>query len=117
MKHDCPHCGVPLRMKLVLSKPLPGERQLLPNQAVPVCPHCGGSITSNHHWSEFVVGLVMSASLLAVPVARGGLGPRAPVLGAVVIGGWCVMLLFFHLRYWRHWPRYKKAALSHPARR
>lgn len=112
MKHDCPYCGVSLRMKLVRSKPLAGERKLLPAQAVPVCPKCGGEVVINIHWSEAVAGVLMMAPLLAIPATKGlPFTPEVPALGAAVIVGWLVMLVFFHVRYWRHWQRYKKAPL------
>lgn len=110
MKHDCPYCGVSLRLRLVRAKPIAGERKIFPRQAVPVCPACDGALMTNVHWSEGVAAVVMFATLLAVPVARGLVHTeKALVLGAGIIVGWALMLVFFHWCFWRHWPRYKKA--------
>jgi hypothetical protein len=65
MKYDCPRCSARLKWRLVSSKPLPGERKVLPNQAVPVCPQCGVELAHNPHWSEVVAGSVVALSFLA----------------------------------------------------
>ena len=68
MKHDCPYCGAALGWRLVTSKPLPGERKILPQRAVPVCPACKGALATNIHWSEGVLGC--AAALLAFLVQQ-----------------------------------------------
>lgn len=53
---------------MVTSKPLPGERKILPQRAVPVCPACKGALATNIHWSEGVLGC--AAALLAFLVQQ-----------------------------------------------
>ena len=110
MKHDCPYCGAALGWRLVTSKPLPGERKILPQRAVPVCPACKGALATNIHWSEGVLGC--AAALLAFLVQQ--LLSRAVQPGAgffalmgAVVATMVALMVFFHFRYWRHWQRYK----------
>ena len=110
MKHDCPYCGAALGWRLVTSKPLPGERKILPQRAVPVCPACKGALATNIHWSEGVLGC--AAALLAFLVQQ--LISRAVQPGAgffalmgAVVATMVALMVFFHFHYWRHWQRYK----------
>lgn len=93
------------------SKPLPGERRFLPNQAVPVCPNCGGELAPNIHWSEQVFGAVIGIPLLGFFHARATVTPAlAVIIGGCVLALWGAVLAMFHFRYWRHWQRYKAYA-------
>jgi hypothetical protein len=108
MKYDCPRCSAKLKWRLVSSKPLPGERKVLPNQAVTVCPQCGVELANNQHWSEIVAGSVVALSFLAFfPVKQSV--PRHWMLwfAATVLLLWAVLFAYFHFRYWRNWQRYK----------
>jgi hypothetical protein len=50
MKSDCPHCGKPIRWwRYLWTRPAAGERKILPNRAVTVCPLCRGDIEQNTH--------------------------------------------------------------------
>jgi len=108
MKHDCPYCGVKLGWRLVTFKPLPGERKFLPNQAVPVCPACQGELASNTHWSEMAFLGVMGVPLFLLLELRSVLGKHAFLYaGLATLVFWMAAAVFFHLRYLRHWQRYK----------
>ena len=108
MKHDCPYCGASLKWRLVTSKPLPGERKILPSRAVTVCPSCGGQLAPNTHWSEFGFFGIVLLPFLFLRELNEQLGSQAlvVVLGAslLFVG---VAALFLHRRYWRHMQRYK----------
>lgn len=67
---------------------------------------------TNMHWSEGVVGIVIFATVLAAPVAKSIPHVQPVVLGATLMAAWVAMFVFFHLRYWRYWQRYKKAPES-----
>jgi predicted RNA-binding Zn-ribbon protein involved in translation (DUF1610 family) len=108
MKHDCPHCGVSLKFRLVRSVPLPGQRAFLPEQAVPVCPACGGKLAQNRHWSEGVFAGVIGLMVLVFTNMRSALEPETALWSgsaAIVAAG--ALLGFFHFRYWRTLQRYK----------
>ncbi len=111
MKHNCPYCGAKLGWRLVLSKPLPGERKILPRQAVPVCPSCGGELASNTHWSEILFLGIIGLPVLLGSAVRTNLGKSAFLYaGIFTLAVWIGVTIFFYLRYWRHWQRYKPYA-------
>lgn len=108
MKHNCPYCGTKLAWRLVTSKALAGERRILPNQAVPVCPACQGQLASNTHWSEIAFLGVVGIPFLLLPEIRSSFGKMGFLYAsAVTLVFWVVTAIFFHLRYWRQWQRYK----------
>lgn len=108
MIHSCPHCGVSLKWKLVKSKPLPGERKILPNQAIPVCSSCGGGMVSNTHWSEAVAAIILFLSVWAFLALRSTFSRVGAIwLGVAILAIWVATYVFFYFRYWRHWQRYK----------
>lgn len=109
MKHNCPHCHGSLKWRLVGSKPLSGERKVLPNQGTQVCPMCQGAIAQNTHWGETVAGVVMCLSIVMCMAAKPYLSTvEAGWIVAGVLVLWVGMLVYLHLRYWRNWPRYRK---------
>lgn len=111
MKHDCPYCGTKLAWRLVTSKPLPGERKVLPNQAVPVCPACRGMLALNTHWSEIAFLGVIGIPFLLLPEIRSSFGNTGWLYaGAVTLVLWVATAILFQLRYWRQWQRYKPYA-------
>ena len=42
----------------MLGKPLPGERKILPNRAVAICPHCKQELAPNIHPKEYWVTII-----------------------------------------------------------
>lgn len=113
MLHDCPHCGVSLKWKLVKSKPLPGERKILPNQAMPVCSSCGGGLAWNTHWSEAATAIILFLSVWALTAFRSNFWLAVGGwLGVVIVAICATTFVFFHFRYWRRWQRYKAYAPS-----
>lgn len=116
MKHDCPYCGAKLGWRLVTSRPLPGERKILPNQAVAVCPSCGGRLASNNHWSELAFLGIVGLPCFIFPTLKASFGKQE----LIYVGGGALLVclaawLFFHVRYWRHLQRYR-AYVPPPAR-
>ena len=95
---------------MVTSKPLPGERKILPQRAVPVCTACQGALATNIHWSEGVLGC--AAALLAFLLQQllsKAVQPGSGffMLMGAVMAAMVALAVFFHFRYWRHWQRYK----------
>lgn len=109
MKHNCPHCGTKLAWRLITSKPLLGARKILPNQAVCVCPDCKGQLDLNTHWSEVAFLLVIAIPFfLLLPEIRSGFGKMGFLYaGIAALVFWMATAIFFHMRYWRQWQRYK----------
>lgn len=109
MKYNCPQCTKSLQWKLLRSKPLPGERKFLPSRAVQVCPFCSVGLSNNTHWSETLLMVLFILPLMGV--FKGSKGPDAKIILWIT----CVWLavsiaagIFFHVRYLRHWQRYKR---------
>ena len=114
MLHDCPYCGKPIKLKLLRSRPLPGERKFLPNRAVPVCPHCGGALATNTHWSEIVALLLFGIPLLGlISWHRSTQGSALLWLIGIALVLLPATLAYFHFRYWRAWQRYKPYEAPH----
>jgi uncharacterized membrane protein len=114
MKHHCPHCGVSLKLRLVTSVPLPGQRSVLPLLAVPVCPSCRGKLANNSHWSEAVAVAIVALPALVFSNIRHLLSPSSALwLGSAVLVAWVALFAYFHFRYWRTWERYKPYVAPH----
>jgi hypothetical protein len=114
MKHNCPHCGAVLKFRLVTSVPLPGQRSVLPMQAVPVCPSCKGKLAQNSHWSEAVAGAVVVLPFLVfLNIGRELSAPLVVWLGSAVVVAWAMVFAYFHFAYWRNWQRYKAYVPPH----
>jgi len=120
MKHDCPHCGVPLRFRLL--RPFGGWRRLRSDGQA--CPACGGKVERRQHPAEdqlayLSVPLIL-LSVSAVPLVRwvnGATRPAGPVWPVVVgLTLAAVWLLLAHRAYrLRHaipgdWQRFKSGA-------
>ncbi|MBF5005492.1 hypothetical protein [Diaphorobacter caeni] len=109
MLHDCPHCGISLKRRLIRSAPAPGERRFLPGKAVSLCPDCGGTLQHNPHpaerWQTWLVLALAGAFLLKD-------GMSSPQWAMVaLIGCWVAFALVsiyveqFHLRDWQRYRR------------
>lgn len=96
MKHNCPYCGASLKLRLVLAKPLPGERKIFPHRAIQVCPTCSGQLASNIHWSELVAGVAIALSLLLFLRLRDGMPVQSAITwSAGVLFCWLGLFAFF----------------------
>jgi len=111
-KLTCPHCGLSLQWKLLRGKPLPGERKILPNQAVLVCPSCQGELHPNPHPAEFWVWLAVLPFVVIFPLVVHQLIPTigdnriwfGVLLGSLLLA--LAVLVYVHFKYLRNWPRF-----------
>jgi hypothetical protein len=93
--------------KLMIYKPLPGERRILPDRAMPVCPYCAKELEINVHPKEkfiHVIGFAVVLNLLASFFKSNFL----LILGGMALGLSLIVLVFLHFKYFRNWPRFKE---------
>jgi len=111
-KLACPHCGISLGWRLLRGKPLPGERKILPNRAVLVCPSCQGELHPNPHPAEFWVyvaflPLVVLFHLLAlqiIPTVGDSQLWLGAMLGSLLLA--TLVTIYVHFKFLRNWPRF-----------
>jgi uncharacterized paraquat-inducible protein A len=98
----------------VWAVPLPGQRALLPDRAVAVCPRCGGKLAQNRHWSELVAGCLITTTVLLYASLRSSFAVDTALFwGSAALIVWLAVFSYFHYRYWRHWQRYKAYMAPH----
>jgi len=93
--------------KLMIYKPLPGERKIFPNSAMPVCPYCAKELELNLHPKERWLPVVGIGPILIL-VAAHSQSNSLFFLGTVVLGLSVVALIYLQIRYFRNWPRFKE---------
>jgi glutaredoxin len=107
MDYRCPYCEKPMGRKLMIYKPFPGERRILPNQAMPVCPYCKKELETNFHPKEKLmplIGIGPAFILLAAHLKNNSLF----IVGTVFLGISLIGLLYIEFKYFKKWPRFKK---------
>ena len=103
MRHNCPHCEKNLQRRLVLSKPAPGQRKLLPGNAIAYCPHCKGLLAHNKPPAErFELWLVLLGAVIYV------MHKVLPPSTLIVILILCAISLAAIGVRLKDWQRYKK---------
>jgi len=109
----CPHCSASLRWKLLRGKPFPGERKILPNRAVLVCPSCQGELHPNFHPAHFWVYLAFLPMVIAFYLM---IGSEDKELWFVVMGGSVAVALFattyIYFKFLRSLPRFSATPKS-----
>ena len=103
----CPHCGVSLNGKLLRGKPLPGERKILPNCAVLVCPSRQGELHPNFHPAHFWVYLGFLPMVVTFYLMAGSDDKEfwfAAMAIAVVAA--LFVTIYIHFRFLRNVPRF-----------
>ena len=100
-KLKCPHCDKPLGWKLLRGKPLPGERKVLPNKAVLVCPFCKGELYNNPHPAEHWIFLAFLPMFFAFQFQLEN--PWMLLLSLFIGAG---ATIYVHFKYLRNWPRF-----------
>jgi hypothetical protein len=111
MKTDCPHCSKRIRWWNYLGgRPAPGERRLLPNRAITVCPFCRADIATNIHPLEKRLQLFVFTPLALGLAVVFGL-PGLPALWIPALGVLLLILgaagTYVHLRT-RDWQRFRR---------
>jgi hypothetical protein len=110
VKSDCPHCGKPIARRLVLSRPAPGERKILPMHAIQVCPLCQGGLATNTHPLEKRLAPLISVPLtiaLALLVSYPGPLTGGLIVASVII---CLVAVAYLDSKTKTWQRYKPYA-------
>src|SRR4030065_1462372 len=109
----CPHCGVSLSWKLLRGKPLPGERKILPNRAVLVCPSCQGEMHPNLHPTHFWVYLAFVPMVVTFYLMIGSDDKEfwfAAMAAALVVALFVTTYIYF--RFLRNVPRFSTTPMS-----
>jgi uncharacterized membrane protein len=103
---NCPHCTQDLTWRILGSRLIDGKSNFLRSHVLRICPFCGSKLILNHHPKErlaiaLVAGLLFPLGVLLIT--------DNTVLKWVAFVGFVlliIVLVYAHLRYFRHWQRY-----------
>jgi hypothetical protein len=109
MKYNCPYCDANLKWKLQKSKPLPGERKILPKLAFAVCSVCDGRLATNQHWTEKAAFVLFALPFALTTIIKPNFKTPSTLWGLGVTFLICFgFFAYFNWRYWRNMQRYKR---------
>jgi hypothetical protein len=109
MNYNCPHCGKSIAGRLLRGHPASGERKILPNRAITVCPLCGGQIAANPHPLEkWIAAFLLFPAVLGLQFFQSSQSLFWLVASSVLSVVSVVGLGYLYFTKFKKWPRYRK---------
>ncbi|MBL8376433.1 MAG: hypothetical protein JNM79_01030 [Burkholderiales bacterium] len=104
MLWNCPHCGLPISTKTIISTRLANEG----NRRAMFCPHCRAEVEMNVNPVEYWQLILPVLGLLALWGASRNGSQASMVLAAVVVGAGFFGTIYVNKRLLATWQRFRK---------